>query len=124
LVTRIADARAPLMRVNDRRSSVSPVTSAMSRQVDRHAVARQHHRVLDLLDVGELAGAAEQQRSVRVVHLAERDVLVLGAQDLHDPIGREVESRDLLAGEIHADLPAQAAVDGDGRDARDALEAG
>ena len=91
--------------------------------VDRHAVAGRDHDVLDLVDVGELAGAAQQERAVGVVDFAERDVLVLGAEDLDDAVGSEVERGDLLARQVDVDLAAQPAVDGHRRDAGHPLEA-
>jgi hypothetical protein len=91
--------------------------------VDRHALAGHHDDALDFLDVGELPGAAEQQRAVGVVDFAERDVLVLGAENLHHAVGRQVERGDLLTRQIDVNLAAQAAVDGDRGHAGDALEA-
>ena len=118
-----ADAGTPLMRMNERRSSVASRDVGDVAHVDRHAVARHDDEVPDLVDVGELAGAAQQQRAVGVVDLAERDVLVLGAQDLDDAVGRQVERGDLLARQVDVNLAAQAAVDGHRGDAGDALEA-
>ena len=67
--------------------------------------------------------AAEQVGRVALVDLAERDVLVFRADLLNDTVDREVEGRDLLLGQLDVNLTAQAAHDGDGRHALDALEA-
>ena len=40
---------------------------------------------------GELARAAQQEGAVAFVDLAERDVLVLGAQQADDAVDRQVE---------------------------------
>ena len=53
-------------------------------QVDRHAVARHHDEVADVVEALELALAADEERRVALVDLAERRVLVLAAQRLHD----------------------------------------
>ena len=108
----------PLMRVNERKSSVASFTSAMSLQVDRDARARHDDEVADLVEVLELPLAANEIRAVPFVDLAERDVLVLGAQQVGDPIDRQVERRDLLFRQLDVDLAAQAAFDGHRRDAR------
>ena len=57
-----------------------------------------------------------------LVDFAERDVLVLGPEHVDDAIDREIERGDLLLGQLDANLPAQAAVDGHGGHAVDALE--
>ena len=44
-------------------------------------------------------------------------------QHVDDAVDRQVERRDLLARQLDVNLPAQAAADGDRRDAGDALEA-
>ena len=90
--------------------------------VDRDAVLGHHRQVADFVDVGELAGAAQQQHARALEDLAERDVLVLGAQDVDDAVDREVERGDLLARQVDADLAAQAAVDAHRGHAGDALE--
>ncbi len=123
LVTCMRMPLTPLMRMNERRSSVVSRDVGDVAHVDRHALAGHHDDVPDFLDVGELAGAAQQQRAVGVVDFAERNVLVLGAQDLDDAIGRQVERGDLLARQVDVDLAAQAAVDRHRGDAGDALEA-
>ena len=92
-------------------------------QVHRDAGARHDDEVLDVVQAGELAGAAQQEAAVGVFDFAERDVLVLGAQDLGDAIDRQVHRGDLLARQIDVNLAAEAAVDGDRGDALDALEA-
>jgi hypothetical protein len=92
-------------------------------QVDRHAVLGHHDQVADFVDVRELSGTAEQEHAVGFEDLAERDVLVLGAQDVDHPVDRQIECGDLLAREVDADLPAQTAVDADGGDAGHTFEA-
>ena len=93
-------------------------------QVDRHAVARQHDEVADVVEVGELALAADQVGRVALRHLAERRVLVLLPQRLDDAIDREVERRDLFLRQLDVNLAAQAAVDRHRRDARARARAG
>ena len=92
-------------------------------EVHRDALARHDDQVLDVVDVRELAGAAQQEAAIGVVDFAERDVLVLAAEHVGDAIDREIEAGDLLAREVDVNLPAQAAVDGDRRDPFGALEA-
>ena len=79
-------------------------------QVDRHAGLGQDDEIPDLVEVLELALAAEQERPVALVDLAERDVLVLGAQHVDDAIDRQIERGDLLPRQLDVNLPAQAAV--------------
>ena len=50
-----------------------------------------HDQVADLIEVLELALAAHQVGRVAFVDFAERDVLVLGAQQADDAIDRQVE---------------------------------
>ncbi len=92
-------------------------------QVDRHAVTRQHDEVADVVEAGELPLAADQIGGVALVDFAERQVLVLGAQRLHDAVDRKVERGDLLLRQLDVDLAAQAAVDVDRGHAGRALEA-
>ena len=83
-----------------------------------------HDHVRDLVEVLELAGAAQQVGAVAFVDFAERHVLVLGAEhvDRRDrPTGRAPVIFSLR--QLDVDLPAQAAVDRDRGDAGDALEA-
>ena len=91
--------------------------------VDRHAGSRHDDQVTDLVQVLELALAADEVGAVALVDLAERDVLVLGAQQVDDAIDREVECADLFLRELDVDLTAQAAFDRDGGDAGHALQA-
>ena len=70
----------------------------------------------------ELTLAADEVGAVALVNLAERDVLVLGAQQVDDAIDRQVERANLLLGQLDVNLAAQAAIDGDGGDAGHALE--
>ena len=70
----------PLMRRSDRTSSVESVDLGDVAQVDRHAAAGHHDEVADLVEVLELPLAAEQVGAVALVDFAERDVLVLGAE--------------------------------------------
>ena len=60
-------------------------------QVDRHARAGHHDQVADLVEVLELPLAAHQIGAVALVDLAERDVLVLGAEQADDAVDRQVE---------------------------------
>src|SRR5205085_1311128 len=92
-------------------------------QVDRDAVLGQDDQVLDLVEALELPGAAQQERAIAAVDLADRDVLVLLADDLDDAIHGQVERGDLFLRELDVDLLPQAAPDRDGGDAGDALEA-
>ena len=112
----------PLTRMMLRTSSLPSRTVGDVAHVDRHAVARQHDEVADVVEAGELARAAQQVGEVAFVDLAERHVLVLGRQQADDAVDREVERGRLLARQLDADLPAQAAVDVDRGDARHALE--
>ena len=48
--------------------------------VDRHAGPGQDDQVADVVEAGELAGAAQHVREVAFVDLAERHVLVLGGE--------------------------------------------
>ncbi len=82
-----------------------------------------HDEVADLVEVLRTGPGCAAGGAVALVDLAERDVLVLGAQDVDDAIDRQVERGDLLARQLDVNLPAQAAVDGDRGDAGDALEA-
>ena len=90
--------------------------------VDRHALARHHHHVLDVLEALELTLGAEQEGGVALVDLAQRRVLVLAAQRLHHLGDRQVERGDLLLRQLDVDLPAQAAVHGHRGHAVHALE--
>jgi hypothetical protein len=90
--------------------------------VDRYALTRHHHEVPDVLQVAELALTADQIGQVALVDLAERRVLVLGAEEGDDPLDGQVERGNLLLRQLHADLPPQPAVDGDRGHARHALE--
>ena len=110
LVTCMRTPGLPLMRRTERMSSVESLDVGDVLQVDRHAVLRQHDEVRDLIEVLELTLAAQQERPVALVDLADRDVLVLGAQDVDDAIDRQVERGDLLARQLDVNLAAQAAV--------------
>ena len=83
---------------------------------------RQQDEIADLIEVRELALAPDQVRHVAAIDLAERDVLVLRLQDVHDAIDREIERLNLFLRELDVNLPAEAAVDGHRRDPGDALE--
>jgi hypothetical protein len=67
-------------------------------------------------------GLRRQQRAVGVVDFAERQVLVFGAQDLHDAIRREVERLDLFARQVDVNLAAESAIDRHRRNTWGALE--
>ncbi len=60
--------------------------------VDRHAGARQHDQVADLVQAGELARAAQHVGEVALVDLAERHVLVLGRQQADDAVDRQARA--------------------------------
>ena len=70
----------------------------------------------------ELSLAAHEIGAVALVDLAERHVLVLGAEQVDDPVDRQVEGANLFLRELDVDLPAQAALHGDRGDAGHALE--
>ena len=91
--------------------------------VNRHAIARHQNQIPDLVEALELRLAAEQVRAVSLVHLAERRVFVLGAEQRDDALDRQVERRDLFLRQLDVNLPPQAAVGRHGGDAVDALEA-
>ena len=88
-----------------------------------HVLPRQDDEVADVVDADELPLAADEVRRVALVDLSERQVLVLRLERLHDAIDRQVQRGDLFLREVDVNLAAQAAVDGDRRDARRALEA-
>ena len=72
--------------------------------------------------IGELPLAAHEIGAIALVDFAEREVLVLGAEQVDDAVDRQVEGADLLLRKLDVDLPAQAALDGDGGDAGHAFE--
>jgi hypothetical protein len=84
--------------------------------VDRHAVLRHHDEVADVVQARELALAAKQESGVALVDFAERDVLVLPAQQVDDAIDRELKGGDLLTRQLDVDLTAEAALHRDRRD--------
>ena len=92
-------------------------------QIDRHGAPRQYDQIANLVEVRELALAAEQVGRVALVHLAERDVLILRADRLDDAVHRKVERGDLFLGQLDVNLAPQAAHDRGGRHTLDALEA-
>ena len=92
--------------------------------VHRHALARHDDQIPDVLDALELSLAADEERRVALVNLAQRCVLVLGTDRLDDLRDREIERLNLLLREIDVNLPAEPAANRHGGDAVHALEAG
>ena len=92
-------------------------------QVNRDARLRQHHQVLDLLQVFELPLAPHQERAIAAVDLADRNVLVFRPQHVDDAVDRQIQRSGLFPRQLDVDLPAKAAVDRHRRHAVDALEA-
>ncbi len=92
-------------------------------QVHRYPLAGHHHQAAYVFQIPELSLVAHQVSQIALVDLPKGSVLVFRAEQGDDAVDGEVECGDLLFGELHVNLAAQAAVHGDRRHPCDPLEA-
>ena len=92
--------------------------------IDRHAVARHEHEIADFVEALKLRLIAEQVRAIALIHLAERRVLVLVADQRADAIDGQIERRDFFFRELHVNLASEPAARGDRGHAVHSLEPG
>src|SRR5262245_56778239 len=90
--------------------------------VDWNAVAHGHHHVANLIDVLEFSLSPDQELVSSLIHRADRQIHILGADGADNLSEREIQRPDLFQNEIDVNLALQPAPNIYGRDAGDALD--